>query len=66
MCRSALNKRRRTDGIRTGNLNHDGERVSISRESSTEEVIVLDTTYVGRLGESPVQMRPENMLCEKH
>jgi len=47
----------------TGNSNHDGERVSIPRDSFTE-VTVLDATHVGSPGKPIVQMSPENMLCE--
>jgi hypothetical protein len=43
---------------------NDGEQPSVSRESSTEEVIVLDTTGVGSPVESTVQMSPENTLCD--
>ena len=68
MRQPAPNKRRRRTYAHSTPTSYsnrdDGEQASISRESSTEEVIILDTTGVGSPGESAVQMSPENTLCD--
>jgi hypothetical protein len=49
----------------TGTSNQNGERVSISRDGSTE-VIVVDATDVGGAGEPTVQMSPEDLQALIH